>query len=545
MNQVLFIALCVILTALLVGCDSDISGEPFENQPPDTQLSVRDSSLVDNIAEADRLSSTVAASWSGTDPDGFVQAYEVRFYDDDDTVSPDEGWALTTSTDTLVLLPIPRGDRAANVVFEVRAIDNELLTDPTPARTVFPIQNAPPSLRLDSFNAPPDTTFTVISFAWDVDDPEGIENLDRVEISLNDSTQFLSLPPDVSFITLVASIDRTQPTPLEVEADVLTGRALRNTNLKLSGLKLDADNVLYLRAVDLTDTTSTLVKYPADDTETWYVKAPRGRVMYVNDYRKATWPTIQNFHLQLLEEYLPAGEIVDVWNLAEPFVSGSSGNVGRSSGLPSTPAPMLEQTLALYDYIYWVSTNTVNSTTGNNLPFAATAANTFFENGGRMMVHSPISLPLDPTDLLGNPAILLLPLTGIISFPDTLRQSLRLTADAAITPVAPLPGVSTPLPQLKSGGFIIGTLPYIAEGDNVTQLYNADYTYFTRQGTAGSWFGPATVASISTDQRVGLFALPLINEISGAPVLLGQDDMEDTPREALKMMLESLEFPQR
>ena len=206
---------------------------------------------------------------------------------------------------------------------------------------------------------------------------------------------------------------------------------------------------------------------------------------------------------------------------------------------------MLEQTLALYDYIYWVSTNTVNSTTGNNLPFAATAANTFFENGGRMMVHSPISLPLDPTDLLGNPAILLLPLTGIISFPDSLRQSLRLTADAAITPVAPLPGVSTPLPELKSGGFIIGTLPYIAEGDNVTQLYNADYTYFTRQGNAGSWFGPATVASISTDQRVGLFALPLINEISGAPVLVGQDDMEDSPREALKMMLESLEFPKR
>jgi hypothetical protein len=71
---------------------------------------------------------------------------------------------MTTRNDSLILLPIPRGERIADVVFEVRAIDNDGLKDPTPARTVFPIQNAPPMLRLSTFELPPDTTFSVISF---------------------------------------------------------------------------------------------------------------------------------------------------------------------------------------------------------------------------------------------------------------------------------------------------------------------------------------------------------------------------------------------
>src|SRR5690606_17179032 len=113
--------------------------------------------------------------------------------------APDAGWVRTTRTDTLILLPIPRGERAANVVFEVRAIDNEGLVDPNPARTVFPIQNAPPSIRFNTFDLPPDTTFTVFSFAWTAQDPEGEANLDRIEVSFNDSTNFVALPADADY----------------------------------------------------------------------------------------------------------------------------------------------------------------------------------------------------------------------------------------------------------------------------------------------------------------------------------------------------------
>ena len=83
---------------LLGACDSGITGTPVENQPPETALSVRDTSLVDNLPASERLASTVLVSWSGSDSDGFVAAFEIRFFDrlDRNTVGAEEGWTRTT-----------------------------------------------------------------------------------------------------------------------------------------------------------------------------------------------------------------------------------------------------------------------------------------------------------------------------------------------------------------------------------------------------------------------------------------------------------------
>ena len=62
----LAVLLGVGVLAAGAGCDADISGTALDNQPPETALSVRDYSLVDNLAGADRLSSTVFVSWSVT-----------------------------------------------------------------------------------------------------------------------------------------------------------------------------------------------------------------------------------------------------------------------------------------------------------------------------------------------------------------------------------------------------------------------------------------------------------------------------------------------
>jgi hypothetical protein len=202
--------------------------------------------------------------------------------------------------------------------------------------------------------------------------------------------------------------------------------------------------------------------------------------------------------------------------------------------------------LALYDYIYWVSTNATNNTTSNNLPFAASVMDLFFEQGGKLMVHTPITLPGNPEDNLGNPAILLLPLSELISFPDTLRPQLRLPVGSAVAPVGSLPGISTPLPSLKIAQFQISTLPFVATGSNILPLYDADYVAIptSGQGTR-NWPGPSTVAAISADQRVGLFALPLVNEQSGDPIVVGANDDPNAAVQAVKLMLESLGFPKR
>ncbi|MEX1055843.1 MAG: hypothetical protein WED81_07420, partial [Rhodothermales bacterium] len=493
-------------SVVLLGCDSDITGAALENEPPDTQLSVRDTSLVENLGGDDRLSSTVFVTWSGTDRDGFVPRFQIRFYQRTERPGPEERWSETTRNDSLVLLPIPRGERIADVVFEARAVDNQGIKDPTPARTVFPIKNSPPAVRLSIFDLPPDTTFQIFSFAWAATDPEGEENLDRIEVSLNDTLNFVPLPADVTFATFVGQLDANQPNQGVAEARVFTGRGFAGTDIRVPNLLLDAENTFYIRAVDRTDTTSTM------DVFTWYVKGQKSDVLYVNDYRISTNTILLEFHSQLLSDYLPLNASFDVWDITRPFVSGNVGNVPRSSSLPPAADPTLRRMLAQWKHIYWVSTNTINSTAGNNLPYVADVMDLFFENGGTLMVHSPISLPNDPEENLGNAALLLLPLTGLITFPDSLRPSLRINTGAEVDPTEPVPGLQQQLPPLVARGFQLNTLPYFAQGANTIPLYSAEYQYVTREGNRrGPWPGPSTVASMSADRRIGLFALPLID----------------------------------
>ncbi|MEZ4700785.1 MAG: hypothetical protein R2834_10685 [Rhodothermales bacterium] len=532
--------LLLFVAVLAVGCDTGFAGDAFDNEPPETAMSVRDTSLVDNILDSERLSSTVLVSWSGDDPDGFVASYEVRFYPlSEPPATPDAGWVRTTRTDSLILLPIPPGNKIANVAFEVRAIDNESLADPTPARTVFPIENAPPSIRLLTFDLPPDTTFQVFSLGWDVSDPEGIENISRIEVSLNDSTNFVGVPAEFDFITLIGDVDIEDDTQTTTDARIYLGRGFQSSELRLPNLLLDATNTIYVRAVDLTDTTSTLERY------TWHVKKQRSDILYVNDWRKSNAPILQRFHMDLLRSHLPEGAPIDVWDITVPFVTGAAGNVPRSELLPNNAVPTLQQTLALYKHIYWVATNTTNSTQRNNFPFAVAVLDEFFDNGGTIIVHSPVTLPPDPEDNLGNPAILLLPMNNLITFPDTLRQQLRLRPGTSVTPVNTPAGASEPLPALTFTSFDINSLPYIVAGTNAIPLYEAGFTYVSTSNTQGAWTGPSTIASISADRRIALFAIPLINEQTGAPILVGADGAEDGGRRAISLMLESLGFPKR
>ncbi|NND71707.1 MAG: hypothetical protein HKN43_09010 [Rhodothermales bacterium] len=537
-NSILFGGFLFLLL-VVAACDSDITGERFDNLSPDTQLSVRDTSLVDNLVTGDRLSSTVLVSWSGDDPDGFIASFDIRFYSTDDSPAPEDLWTNTVRNDSLVLLPIPRGNREADVVFEVRAIDNEGNIDPTPAKTVFPIQNAPPEIRFSNFDLPPDTTFGVFSFAWIADDPEGIENIDRIEISLNDSLNFIPIDPTIDFVTLVADVDKQDDLQTETSARIFAGRGFQATSLVAPGLLLDAENTFYIRAVDQTDTTSTVQSFA------WHIKKSRGDILYVNDFRKSTFPGQQTFHLGILREYLPEGTAIDYWDLSTPFVTGSAGNTPRSEFLPGSPDPAIRQFLAQYEHIYWVSTNTINNITSNNLPFVGSVLDIFFDNGGSIMVHSPITLPPNPEDNLGNPALLLLPINSLISFPDSLRPQLRMSSGTLTSSSTEVPGTGQMLPVLKPNSLIFTTLPYSVSGSTNIPLMEGTYSYVTRSGSQGPWFGSTTVASMSADRRVGLFTLPLLSESSGEIIFSDENDDTEAARDAVKLLLEGLNFPQR
>jgi hypothetical protein len=541
--------LFLLLPLLVVAaCDGGITGTPDDNAPPTTELSVRAASLVGQVGEADRLSSTVTVSWSGTDPDGFVVAFELRYYAEGTTPPAEQGWTRTTRRDTTILLPISRGSRTANVVFEVRAIDNRGAKDPRPARTVFPIRNSPPTLTLSRTDVPPDTTFTVASFGLTATDPEGATNLARIELALNDSTTFVELPADAQYVTLVGEVDRSNPNQTTTTARVYLGRTFQRTEIRLPGLRLNARNVLYARAADLTDTTSAVVRYPqAGATARWYVKKPRTRVLVVNDYRKPTSPAVMAYHLGVLREHL-GGTTPDVWNVETPYVTGSTGLATRSPLLGPTQEPALRETFALFDAIYWVSTQATDSPSRYNLPFAAPAMQKFFDQGGRLLVHSPVTVPQSSADFqdnLDNPALFLLPISRLIPVPDSVR-SITLDNGALVRPVRQLPGFSGTLPTLRTGAFILTTLPYEASDSRTFTLYTATFGYQTRSRNTGIWPGPSAAVSYRTgadgQPNVALVAVPVVNEASGAPLLFTDGTSQDGGRVMIRALLTALRF---
>ncbi len=531
-----------LVAAGLAGCDGGVSGDPSENRPPDTELAIRDSSLVGNIEDDDRLTSTVFVSWSGTDTDGFVTAYDLRYYDAAAAApGPEEGWSRTTRSDSLVLLPIPPESDIANVAFEVRAVDDEGQVDPTPARTVFPIRNSPPTFRLSGTLVPADTTWPVVSFGFTAADPDGVASLRGVEIALNDSTAFVALPPEVDFITLVAEQPQTAG---ETTAEIFFGTSFIPSGLTIPGLRIGEANVLYARAVDQTETASPLARFPADEEATWFVRQQTSDVLLVNDYRRSENTRVMPFHRDVLTEYTGT---FDEWDLSAPFSTGNNPVIATSDALPAAATPTLRRTLALWHYIYWVSDQTTDRVQGYNFPVAAGVIDQFFEGDGRLFVQVPVKLPTDPDENQNNPAINVLPLGGLITIPETLVfNNLRIDGGSTVQPAQPVPGTGQTLPPLRTVQLITGTLPYIP-GES-TPLYEADY-YATRTSSEGGgrvdWTGPETVASISSDRRVGLLALPIVNAFNGNLLYEGVDGETDAPSQAIQLILEGLTFPQQ
>ena len=537
------VALCgLALLATAVGCDAGFEGQTAANRAPDTELAIRDISLVDNFEGRPGLTSTVTVSWSGTDPDGYVAAFDIRFFSSDSldfydqAANAERGWTRTARRDTTVLLPIPAGQPAANVAFEVRAVDNEDAVDPEPARTVFPIRNSPPTATLSGIDLPPDTTWPVLSFELGADDPDGFVDVTGLDVSFNDSTSFVRLPAETEFVTFVA----TEPGASESPAEVFLGRALVPTGITVPGLRLDAENVLFVRSADRTDTTSTLLRYPDPDLDpdaSLYVKRVTSRVLLVNDYRSATAATVLPFHRETLGGYVGA---FDEWDLSSPSQDGSSVNTSYSDNIPTSADPTLGRTLQLWDYIYWVSKRATNRVRGNNLPLAATVFDGFFDDGGRLFVNVPIDIPTDEATSGANAAISLLPTSNFV-VPPVATDEFRLTSSSRIEPVAQVPGTGRTLPPLRAARLLREARPYEV-GAGTVPLYRAS---FTLSSTGQVWTGSQVVASIDEARRIALLGLPLVRETTGTLDFVGAEAPEDpdAAAEAIQLMLQGLTFP--
>ncbi len=196
------------LLILAAGCQED-AGVMRPNRPPVTYLSVLSSGIDSSGSPTDLdtlgLGYQQILRWWGSDPDGRVEAYLIRWnggwtppdgarhWTDE---NGDSSWVVTTATtDTFALatygtadptwvdpdvLPSPMYRRHT---FSVRALDNDGAVDPVGKTQKFKVTNNPPMLRWSNSIARPDSAIDVIgslpavAFAWHPIDRDGHETV--------------------------------------------------------------------------------------------------------------------------------------------------------------------------------------------------------------------------------------------------------------------------------------------------------------------------------------------------------------------------------
>jgi hypothetical protein len=183
------------ISMLFIACESDIPDRPQENLPPETHIFLQPDSVLATTTSRQTL------SWWGDDPDGIVVGFIYSFAANPaalthwDENNPAPGWTFTTANQQTFNLAFSRLDTA--FVFQVRAVDDQKLVDPTAATLRLPVANSPPTVNFVANTDIPDTIFTVASFAWTGSDLEGEETILKFQYAFDDMTigKWCDLPP--------------------------------------------------------------------------------------------------------------------------------------------------------------------------------------------------------------------------------------------------------------------------------------------------------------------------------------------------------------
>lgn len=355
------------------GCDTGLSGSSSENLAPTTNLTVERINRGDDF----RLSSQINISWWGNDPDGYVVGYEYAIND-----TSEGAWTFTEKSDSTFILPITEGQDVDDVLFKVRAVDDDGARDPVGARLVYPIVNSRPVASFNDNETPPDTLFAISSFGWRVFDPDGLANIRSTEIAINDTVNgWVDIPlSEQNEGRLFISLEVDNSTVGTKTANVFIGRSYSTAvdesgnPIEIPGIEVGASNTAYIRSIDAAGAVSQV------DTLSWYVKQQTSKTLFINDFGGSTSLQVQNEHLS----YLESNNInPDVWliNTGQP----SLGTIELASQFPTVVDPTLQKTLAKWDHIYWVSDDI-----DRNIVHALEITTEFFAEGGNMFVTIPM-----------------------------------------------------------------------------------------------------------------------------------------------------------
>ncbi len=251
----------LVLLAVAAGCGKT-PGEPPANVAPTTTLFLDIPNLTGS-PDSHKVAYRQPMHWWGSDVDGKVMGYEWRIIsqslggvDFDSTA-----WSYTTRTDSTFDFPAtePRVRRA----FEVRAVDDHGLHDPTPSRQDLYLANDPPTVSIKRSQVPA-STLPALTLTWSGRDPQGNNTIDRYRLWAKGT-------PEAGAIVVHAP-----------DSSGTFGQAM----LGITG----GSRTLYVRAVD----RGGMAGLP--DSVTVNILARNGSVLVVDDCPSDTPPILRSFY---------------------------------------------------------------------------------------------------------------------------------------------------------------------------------------------------------------------------------------------------------
>jgi hypothetical protein len=398
MKKVYLLFSFLTMMTALSSCYDNPADVPVENRPPETHVFIFSDSTISQQQSSLRL------YWWADDPDGLIAGYYISM----DNIN----WQFTTSNDSLIAFPIEGTDTL--YIFRVAAVDDygngiydaELkrngidlggepyadlnnngkydsgepfidigAMDPEPAELKLPLKNSPPVLKFlaDKNNATimiPEFTFTVASFGWTASDIDGDATIKNIYVALNDTAGKIAIPGSTRFITIKA----VPPFASDVvDADVYLGSSIGTPySIKLPGLKLNADNIIYLYGTDIAGASSSIIQMPpAEGDIKWYVKKPAGEILVVDD--NSVNDNSAAFYASVFDT-LGLSSKIDVWNIDIGKTASVQGKL-----MPDYISPQFTETLKLFKYVFWYTDNIPS------LEPAQVSITNYINSGGRVL----------------------------------------------------------------------------------------------------------------------------------------------------------------
>ena len=357
--------LLIILALFLMGaCKENIVDNPIQNKAPNTSLFLYPDSGIS------KQRSRLHLHWWGDDPDGLVVGFYFKW------VGLDSAWHFTAKNDSVFSLPIgtadttytflvAAADNSGNNKYDNSVVQNGInygpepftdlngngihdegepftdvgLIDSTPAKLEFPISNTAPTIQWSKETSLPATSLPVITIAWEAQDLDGNSTITKIRIALNDTTKAVTLDGKTRLVTLVGSDFSRDTTGMKILID---GSAEKTNKELLPGLILNANNKIFVQAVDISGAASPFISLP-DSSGAWFVQKPKGDLLIIDDY--AGHPEAADFYNQAFS-MIGGGAFKDKFNV-----------FNLETTKLSYEYTTFQQMIGLFKYVFWYSSS--------------------------------------------------------------------------------------------------------------------------------------------------------------------------------------------